>query len=843
MFNQTVIRPFIGIRFGMLMVSIITIFGFTNPLHSATHAPSHNGSYKLALIHVLYSDVTSTRSSLSQLTQAGGEMEVYFNHLSYGNLNLTVRTGEATLSNTSAFYWVNCRANENDMRPCARFHQDVYDAAVASGFDFSDIDGIVYVSACGIRSDVTEPFRIDIRGRNFTVSYDYDCGPLGTGRTPGASDVWWNGWAHEIGHQLQVADGTVVGGGWFGHPSGYASGYDLMDSGYPNHESAYGLSGAPIMNGAQRVFPGWLTPSKVVAVNAPTSGSFGQTIVLAPLSQHPSETTAAQAIKIPLSEGRYYFVEARRRLNSDNYNVGPGIYDEGVHILEVVESRVPPVRIVDSCDTLASGGCIRNMNTDPRASTCNATARTAADQPAYCWPYPLWHVGEAYFDPTSQVEIRVVSEAGNGYAVTVTRGVMPGHPDVFLIPWLTPPMNTWETVDIWVDSSCNGYEDTVGSSGLLYGRRADGSVIGNGDDPCANHENRIYARVRNGGDRPADNVQVNFRVTNPLGVGVRGDTGWTVVGTADASTFPALRSIPPGGFADVFVNWTPSIAMPLALSHHFSYHSCVQVQITPVAGEIVTSNQDGAGEQENFENFELVRDDLTSFYQPLERSFFIRNPAGKQSEFPFGLRRFRLQVNSQLPAGWDYQVGDGSDELVLDTDETRWIPVKINVPAGTPIGQSFNLEVSASTDFILENNAIPSAGFGLVPQIHRHLAPVAGVVMNARTVEQTKFVLKAQLTVDQWVQVEGNLQPAVEGFIALDFTNPQGFTETRLVSTDKDGRFSFLFAPSEKVIGAWSIRGIWQGNLTHASAVSDVATVNIDKPVNVKRVYLPSIFQ
>ena len=78
-------------------------------------------------------------------------------------------------------------------------------------------------------------------------------------------------------------------------------------------------------------------------------------------------------------------------------------------------------------------------------------------------------------------------------------------------------MNTSETVDIWIDSSCNGYEfpgtgrlDPYFLRGnplaLRYGRRSSPkpsqrTVIGNGDDLCVNHENRLYAEIDNGGRR------------------------------------------------------------------------------------------------------------------------------------------------------------------------------------------------------------------------------------------------------------------------------------------------------------------------------------------------------
>ena len=31
------------------------------------------------------------------------------------------------------------------------------------------------------------------------------------------------------------------------------------------------------------------------------------------------------------------------------------------------------------------------------------------------------------------------------------------QPDVMLYPWTSPPGDTWETTDIWIDSPANGY--------------------------------------------------------------------------------------------------------------------------------------------------------------------------------------------------------------------------------------------------------------------------------------------------------------------------------------------------------------------------------------------------
>jgi len=83
--------------------------------------------------------------------------------------------------------------------------------------------------------------------------------------------------------------------------------------------------------------------------------------------------------------------------------------------------------------------------------------------PDYCWPFPLWHVNDIHDHDLYEPKIRIDGiTADGGYMVTVSRAASVDLPDLFIMPEYTPPMNTDESVDIWVDSSCNGYEADVG---------------------------------------------------------------------------------------------------------------------------------------------------------------------------------------------------------------------------------------------------------------------------------------------------------------------------------------------------------------------------------------------
>jgi hypothetical protein len=810
--------------------------------------------YRLVIIRVWHPDLTPDdlpanvpSYTMDQLTDAASEMEEFFSWLSYGNLDMRISVTDVTLPQNRDYYWHDADPNRAGIQWAYRtinnraggdvYIEDAVIAAARDGFDFTNIDGILVFTPWLSAVDVcVHGIRIEWRSgaaKIFQRAYVYANNWNFGGPSPGGSGVWWNGWAHEIGHQLQHFYGITVG-----HPSGYKSGYDLMDSCYPCGVSAFTISGPS----GKQFLPNWLPADKIVTVEAPPSGTISQTIVLAPLTQDLNITRGvAHAIKVPIASGLYYIVEARRRLRSDSLNTSishPGIWDEGIQIVKVEESRtetangvtIPvPVIPIYSCDTLVSGGCARAG--DRRLRNCwpgiPRTQRESGSIPDYCWPYPLWHVGDEFYDPVNDIGIKAVAEVGDGYAVTVTRGIPPGHPDVFVLPWLTPPMYTWESVDIWIDSPCNGYEDDVGPEGLRYGRRADGTVIGNGDNPCVGHDNRIYATIRNGGDRPATNVEVTFKVTDPLGVGIRGARGWTVVGTA------TLANLDPGESTKVYVTWNPAIQLTqeqlqeVIEEDHFSFHSCVQVVITPVADEIVTSNQDGDGEQENIEYFEARLDPLIGQYEPLEREFFLFNDS---KEFP---RTFYLYVESELPEDWSYSVADGRRVLTLAPRETIWVPVSIEVPPNTPLEKMYFLKVTAFTEVITRNEAV--LDYPLLATRIDYL-PVAGVILSAQTVVKTSLSLTAEWDGIDKMLVSGCLQPYPDrAKVAVDYTDPQGRTITRLANTKTDGCFNDELIV--EMMGTWTVRAIWQGDLRLSSAVSKEVAVEVGPPPTRETIY------
>lgn len=783
--------PYASFRINLLLflTGLMVVFGCSHTAQAVT------GRYHLAMLHVKYSNTTAIYTP-TQIQQAAAEITGYYANLSYGQLDLVVKTFEVTLPNPTTYYTA-CTATMG--HPCPILIADAAEAAAAAGFDFTGIDGISVISTYCSRDFTFPPATINrthVKG-TFMQSHDYEC----RGLSPGPSGVKWGGWAHEIGHQIEYTNYGSAAFSWGdgGHPSDYHSGYDQMDSCYPCHTTAFSLLDGSLVTGDKHVFGDWMKTRNVAIVQAPSAGT---TVVLTPIEQPFITTQANQAIQVPISSGIYYLVEARKRVLADslrNPGVPPeGIYDEGVYISQITQSNDPPVVPINACDTTVTGGCVYNKTTDPRYASCNETTR-----PAYCWPYALWHVGDTYTDSPNGIAIKVESAVGDGFAVTVTRSIAPGHPNMFIIPWLSPPMNTYETEDIWVDSSCNGYESNVGPSGLLYGRRADGTVIGNGDDPCANHENRVYATVHNFGDQQANNIKVKFQVSNPLGVGVT--NSWTQLAEQ------TIASLAAGASTTIYTTWTPNVDLTQAEidSRHFAFHSCIQVIIEPVAGEIVTSDNQA---QENFDSFAAVQTGRRR-YEPIHGAFYVRRPDTHESP-----ETYYLNVNSDLPTGWRYTVADGQTMFTLNKPgESVNVPVDIIVPPHARVGETYKLAVQALTQVTMTNDAIPADAN--VDPSHLGMAQMGGVVLSARAVLPSSLSLSAKANDRGEIIATGTLSPHRQTWVAVDFTDARGNLYTRLAQTDTKGDFICRF-PSWLSDTHWKVRGLWQGSKDYSGAQS-----------------------
>jgi hypothetical protein len=814
---MTCFRPAVGFAVLLFLFALPTVSSADEPVLRVL---------KLLIVRMSFADRAAQYSSADMET-AAATIRSNIARMSNGRVTLETTVTDAAVSGNMATRNANCPMGATTC-PQTTLERDTLTAAgVGLGSaDLRQYDAALLVQPDCVGAsgnafrDVTYPGRASYDTAtlkaNLTRAWDLPCDANQAAPRPFA----FAGWVHEFGHELQIilSNERFLNGDWFGHPSGYSSGYSLMDSCYPCGESAFGITDRPVNTSTRRSFTNFLSTSRVQVIPTPSSGTVGRTVVLAPLSDLEAETPARQAIKIPIDGTRYYLVESRTKANVDQ-----PIPDTrgGVVINLVDDSRVPPVRNIDTCDYLTPGGCIRDARTDPRQSSCVAPI-SFPTSPAYCWPYPLWQPGQTFTDPANHIQIRVADAAGDGDVVTVRRGTVTAEPDIYMIPWQSPPMNTWETTDIWVDSSCNGYEDTVGPAGLRYGRRHNDTVIGNGDDPCANHENRIYAVVRNSGDASADHIVVHFKVTDPLGMGIRGARGFVEVGTADETAFPVLASLAPGATAVVYANWTPRVAR--SATGTFAFHSCVSVAFDTVSGEDTISNQDGDGEQENFDNFELPRLSRGEFAVSTH-SFHLSN-LGIDGIQPEDRQMFWFVPEGRLPKGWTLSVNDGIASYSLARKESAEIPVKISAPPDAVIGKAYRFGLSATTVTRLVNVAAGDRMY------HDAGITVAGIAYAATPVLPTKLKFGAQRTGVNQIAVSGALIPAIKGqVVTVDVTRktPNGpQTASAQAKTDGDGSFSLDF--TKAFVEDVQVQAFFQGTRLQSSVVAKPVLVPAAKP-------------
>lgn len=524
---------------------------------------------------------------------------------------------------------------------------------------------------------------------------------------PSESDLQvWGRWAHEIGHAFQEGNPP--------HPSNYSSEFELMDSNYPGQT---GVVEKWLPGG----FGGWMPQGKYRVFTKPTGGG---TASLYAEEYRPSVKPNFQAIKADITATRYYMVSVRRRVNGDELNgdfqagaAGTrGIPDEGVLIERVVENGDASVAGSPWVVLQGKGG---NRNN-------------------------LWKDGDTFNDTTDGIWIVVDKKFDDdNYQITVRYSDGNNQPDVGIYPWRSPPGNTYETTDIWVDSPVNGYDVfRYGTWSDLHG----GTVpTGNGDDPMIGQVNRLYARVRNFGTLAATNVVVHFDVTDPLGLGIIGSNGFTEIGSVSSAEFPGLASIAPGAYEDVYIEWTPNATLTAAQvqAGRFQFHSCVRVRIDHLPGEQVFSNQDGDGTQENIGYFEATASPGEPMATPYRTVIRLKNDDKAHKKY------FYINYRNQLPPKWKVEVNKGVAGIELPPGGSHDIPVVITQTTREPYGKTFFVDVSASSQRILVNDMNPK-------DTHMEFKELGGVRIAAQSVLKVKVACKAKRT-PSGIEVVGKL--------------------------------------------------------------------------------------
>ena len=705
------------------------------------------GTKRVVVLRVYFDDYTATsRYTRAQVEGFFDQLNQLWKDTSYGKIDIDYQV-------TDLFELPDNRSAYVDDFPDGDLsnggkYQKVLDDAVANspaGLDWTNIDAVMVVMA---ETSASQFHRGQGNKCNLAM------GPGGSNKlvgcaifseNPSSSDRQvWGRWGHEMGHAFQQ--------GGPAHPSNYNSEFELLDSNYPGQTGVFEKQSTV-------AFPGWMPAAKYVNIS---SAQGGETVCLWVMEYDPTGKPNPQVIKASITGSLYYLISVRRRVLGDDLNgdFASGIPDEGVLIERVSEGASQWVEL------MAPPGGDRNK---------------------------LWKEGGSYSSASDGILIAINKKVDDdNYCITVRFGDGANQPDVMLYPWTSPPGDTWETTDIWVDSPVNGFGIyRYGSWNDLSGNPV---PRGNGDDPAVGIVNRLYARVRNVGSQTATDVVVNWDVTDPPGVGIAGAAGWAPIGTVDKNTFPGLASIAAGAFVDVYVDWTPNVALtPEQIAAGvFYFHTCVRVRLNPVAGETVLGNQDGNREQENIDYFQATTGGGAPVY---ENNVRLRNDDMSNPKF------FYLSYENELPHAWQVDVNGGDLGVELAPGEIRDLPVVIKPVGPAVVGSIFGLDLSASSQRDLISDLDPN-------DKHIEFTPLGGVRIEARVLQPTK--LSCQATLMGEVKVEGKLEGWEEFF---DEKNPpmvfvQGVDDksnfipqaASLTPIDQNGAFqTFIFSQRPEI--------------------------------------------
>ena len=673
-------------------------FGIVSPF---TAPADVSGPQKVLVLRVYFADYPFTsRYTKTEVEGFFDQLNTLWQNTSYGNISITYEVSDLFQMPDNRSEYIDdggtvgtCAETSGGDLSCGGKYLKILTDAVNSapdGLDWSDLDDVMVVMA------ETDPSQFH-RGQSLCPctlpagpgsSDDMNVDGAIFSENPSETDVQvWGRWAHEIGHAFQQGGPP--------HPSNYKSEFELMDSNYPGQTGVFEKQ-------SNMAYPGWLPESKYQTFTpscsvgpSPCTGVGGGSAVIWAIEYDPTGKPNNQAVKAYITDNLYYLISVRRRVNGDELNgdFPNGIPDEGVLIERVEEEAKQWV-------TVQGKGGKRN---------------------------DLWHPVDVYTNASDGIQITVEQMIDNDdYLILVTYNPdAANQPDVMLYPWTSPPGNTWETTDIWIDSPSNGYDTyRYGTWNDLSGNLV---PVGNGDQPTIGQVNRIYARVRNIGGAPASNVVVNFQITDPPGMGINDFTSWVSLGTVNSTDFPGLAVINPGDFEDVFLEWTPDYDIPDSevVDGSFAFHTCLRVVLDPVSGETVLGNQDGDDEQENVFNFS-VPDGAGG--APIDAIVHLHN------DDPVDSKNFYLHYKSNLPSDWDVVINQGNMEV--DVGPKTVVDVPVHIISGSPdtsgVGDTFGVDVYASALKLLTNDLDPT-------DQHPENQSLGGVRVESRIVQETKL--------------------------------------------------------------------------------------------------------
>jgi Zn-dependent metalloprotease len=294
--------------------------------------------------------------------------------------------------------------------------------------------------------------------------------------------------------------------------------------------------------------------------------------------------------------------------------------------------------------------------------------------------------------------------------------------DVTFLSWGV----SWDLSRDYVGLTCSDYQSLdlfINNGGISEWNALINVVVGG---VPTQYENTIYCRVRNVGDQPANNVQVQFFYAKA------GTGGWTWLPVTDKNG--AIQNLPIGTLAPGQSNFPDSDQNTPPLS------ASVKWYIPPLAiGEVVdhfclkavvTSSNDV-----NLYNNDVQSNIAYTAYQPKglsELTLLVGNPY-KEKKIPI-----ELKVKAALPRGWKADIVESFENTWLEPGEGRPFTVAMEMPYGADARLEMPLDgdlqgelygdvsgpfTGSLTHTVLENQVLQGHLAGSLP----HIGAVVGL--------------------------------------------------------------------------------------------------------------------
>tara|TARA_Y100000588_G_scaffold366458_1_gene432205 strand:- start:2688 stop:7313 length:4626 start_codon:yes stop_codon:yes gene_type:complete len=466
------------------------------------------------------------------------------------------------------------------------------------------------------------------------------------------------------------------------------------------------------------------------------------------------------------------------------------------------------------------------------------------------------------------IRISISDATEDTYGIYITRTPTEEKADMMLRPWRSnPDPGTYETTDIWIDSPLNGYcgggvegenirtpapslQDIARCMGhYTQGVRGDqndpfyGTVVRSGDAPAVGMPNRVYARIRNQGDAPSENVsviwEVQYKEDLPPGHNI-GPGEWREIARISPEEDPRLARVLEDTQLDVYQYWTPSRDLfPEDLgAGDFQFHACIRVRLVVDEGnESIRNNHTVSGdsdldlhrEQENIDFFEIgvEREVENPVVRSYDRIITINN---FDDELPQSLE---LYIESDLPEGWEVEVNDGAYTVHLEKGESRDIPVSIKPSGDLEVGESYRVDVSGHYQRTLVNELDEE-------DTHPERQTLGGVSIENRVLYQTQMSLDTVSQSESSLMIEGRLTgtdtiydlgyaPTVM-IVGVDNNDNYLLDSLTWLTLAQDGSFSgMLDVPFERLSDVSGVVGFFAGDMLHTSASTSYTEVVEEK--------------